>query len=282
MKLFSFFAISAISEQTNDWDDDYLEFDAAEFYSNKLQIARNPAARENASFNKKLNCCETLKVWGDIALFSGRIRKVSPTEYSSSAGDIALSFDSELARWVLHKKDDKDMIRGYSGNDDVQLTCPESSGFMIWDGESFSEPDLQEPWSPYIVPSHFLECVPEKFSAHDLSDALVDKFCGFTDDSRLCGEAKRAVHMTFADWDDSTDSFLKPDTLMRVKYVDNLDQWHALLKTVIIRRTWSSSPDVQDSLNMFIRDLVKRTRAEYSSEPWAAEDARFLWLNAQN
>ena len=212
MKLFSFFAISALAQE-NEWDDDYLEFDAAEFYGNKLNIARNPAAREIANIPV---CCDTLKVWGDVALFSGRIRKVSPTEYSSSAGDIALSFDKELARWVLHKKDDKDMIRGYSSDEAPKVTCPEQSGFMIWDGENFTEPDLQEPWSPYIVPSNFLECVPEEFSAHDLSDALVSKFCGFTDDSRLCGEAKRAVHMTFAEWDDSTDSFLKPDTLMRV------------------------------------------------------------------
>lgn len=279
MKLFSFFAISCLAQA--DWEDDYLEFDAAEFYSNKLQIARNPAAREKIP-KSDLKCCENLKVWGDIALFSGRIRKVSDTSYSSSSGDIALSFDAELARWVLHKKDDKDMIRGYSSEDEVEITCPEKSGFMIWDGENFTEPDLTEPWSPYIVPSHFLECVPEEFTAHDLSDALAEKFCSFVDDSRLCGEAKRAVHMTFAEWDDSTDSFLKPDTLMKVKYVENLDQWHALLKTVIIRRTWSSTPDVQDALNHFIRDLVKRTRSEYSSQSWAAEDERFLWLNAQN
>lgn len=213
MKLFSFFAISCLAQ--NDWEDDYLEFDAAEFYSNNLQIARNPAARENLK-ELDLKCCETLKVWGDIALFSGRIRKISESSYSSSSGDIALSFDFELARWVLHKKDDVDMIRGYSTEDDVQVTCPENSGFMIWDGENFTEPDLTEPWSPYIVPSHFLECVPEEFSAHDLADSLAEKFCSFVDDARLCGEAKRAVHMTFAEWDDSTDSFLKPDTLMKV------------------------------------------------------------------
>merc|ERR1712037_700017 len=72
MKLFSFFAISCLAQ--NEWDEDYLEFDAAEFYSNKLQIARNPAARENLK-KLDLKCCETLKVWGDIALFSGRIRQ---------------------------------------------------------------------------------------------------------------------------------------------------------------------------------------------------------------
>jgi hypothetical protein len=74
----------------------------------------------------------------------------------------------------------------------------------------------------------------------------------------------------------------KSQNKIQVKYVENLDQWHALLKTVIIRRTWSSSPEVQDALNHFIRDLVKRTRSEYSSQSWAAEDERFLWINAQN
>ncbi|CAG5079277.1 Oidioi.mRNA.OKI2018_I69.PAR.g9214.t1.cds [Oikopleura dioica] len=260
MKLFSFFAISALAQE-NEWDDDYLEFDAAEFYGNKLNIARNPAAREIANVPV---CCDTLK-----NILPPLETSLFPSTKNSPAGSFT-------------KKDDKDMIRGYSSDEAPKVSCPEQSGFMIWDGENFTEPDLQEPWSPYIVPSNFLECVPEEFSAHDLSDALVSKFCGFTDDSRLCGEAKRAVHMTFAEWDDSTDSFLKPDTLMRVKYVENLDQWHALLKTVIIRRTWSSAPDVQDALNHFIRDLVNRTRAEYSSQPWAAEDPRFLWLNAQN
>jgi len=33
----------------------------------------------------------------------------------------------------------------------------------VWNGETFEQPDLEEPWAPYITADKMLECRPETF-----------------------------------------------------------------------------------------------------------------------
>ena len=53
----------------------------------------------------------------------------------------------------------------------------------------FSQPDLTEPWTPYVTANQMLECKPTKFNADILKAAVGEKLCQLTGHvGRFCRE----------------------------------------------------------------------------------------------
>ena len=126
------------------------------------------------------NSPELIKVWGDIALFSGRFDQVTGDhahpDYVASTGDLNLYFHPHFNRWVVsnqiaYGKDTE--IRAFG---DGSGACPEQQNWRVWNGQSFEQPDLVEPWSPYVAAERMFECRPDSFQVSILL-CLYKLFC---------------------------------------------------------------------------------------------------------
>lgn len=239
-------------------------------------------------------CCDSQKMWGDIALFSGKFNIDEEHDgfpaYAASAGELKMFFNSELNRWVVSDKiDNAADIRAYGES----TSCPDATdNWMVFDviSEEFETPDLTEPWSPYIKSTKMFECWPESFrvsenNAKDLSDALSNKLCDLvkTSDpvhySRYCRDGDKALQLVFADWADSTNKFLSPSLILSAGHIESLDQWHALVTSVIIKRTWEMNEENITAMKSFVRYTVNSIRSNFEKDLWAAKDSKFYFLN---
>jgi len=162
--------------------------------------------------------------------------------------------------------------------------CPDSEKWMVWDGQSFETPELVEPWSPYIDAPKLFECRPETFEINDLKSALSAELCKWIVSSdpvhstRSCREVEQTVQLVFANWDNATDHFLNSNMLMTVYHIQNLDQWHAAVNTIILKRTWDMEDKDISSLQSYTRQAVNTIRSAYPTESWAIQDDRFFFL----
>jgi len=154
-----------------------FEFDSSEFFGPSKFVSKLP----KADAVEAQNCCKTLKVWGDIALFSGRFDQVTGDhahpDYVASTGDLNLYFHPHFNRWVVsnqiaYGKDTE--IRAFG---DGSGACPDQQNWRVWNGESFEQPDLVEPWSPYVAAERMFECRPDSFQMADLISSLKSKIC---------------------------------------------------------------------------------------------------------
>lgn len=258
------------------------DYDSSIYYSSvssvdKLTESVSPAA-----------CCDSLKMWGDIALFSGKFHIDGEHDgfpaYSPTAGELKMFFNSDLNRWVVAEKIDNTAdIRAYGKS----TSCPEATdNWMVYDiiSEEFETPDLTEPWSPYIKSSKMFECWPESADASALKEALSNKLCELVQTSepvhysRFCRDGDKALQMVFGDWENSTDRFLSPSFILSAGHIESLDQWHALVTSVIIKRTWEMNEEDITTMKSFVRYTVNSLRSNFEKDLWAAEDSKFYFL----
>ena len=70
---------------------------------------------------------------------------------------------SDFGRWVVSDDIRGEEVRAVGGAE----SCPdEIENWKVWDGRTFSAPDLHEPWSPYIEAEKMFECRPETFEVN--------------------------------------------------------------------------------------------------------------------
>lgn len=279
MKFFGFISASLIAAESSPVP---FEFDDSEFYGSPQTV---PVSTVDVTPSE---CCSTLKIWGDVALFSGRFDKSTEEHdmfpiYTSAAGDLKLFFDLKLNRWVVSNiiEDGAD-IRAFGES----TSCPDSEKWMVWDGQSFDTPELVEPWSPYIAAPKLFECRPETFEILDLKSALSSELCNWiassdpVHSSRYCREVEQTIQLVFADWDSATDNFLNSNMLMTANHLENLDQWHAAVNSIILKRTWDMEDKDISSLQSYLRHAVSTVRSAYPTESWAINDSRFFFLQS--
>jgi len=99
-------------------------------------------------------------------MFTGRFDKSEEVHdsfpvYTASQGELKLFFNLSLNRWVVSKSiGDSDDLRAIGGS----TSCPDQEhNWQVWNEDRFEQPDLEEPWAPYIQAPKVLECRPENF-----------------------------------------------------------------------------------------------------------------------
>jgi len=231
-------------------------------------------------------CCSTLKLWGDIALFSGRFDQTTKIHngfpvYKAAAGDMKIFFNKQLNRWsVSDEINDRVLLRAMGG----ASACPDQSDWLVWDGSEFSFPDLTEPWAPYVKSDQMFECRPTDFSVEKLKTQIGDSLCGFlraesgVNSGRFCREGEKIAEMIFADWDLSTNNFLNENLQMVLSKCKSLDQWHSVVNSILIKRTFETRQETVENIRSFIRMVVADIKANYVDSKFAEDDSRFLYL----
>ena len=127
--------------------------------------------------------------------------------------------------------------------------------------------------------------------------------------SRVCREAQKVSTLIFADWEAASDRFMDSNILLTLNKIRTLDQWHASVNSILLKRTWDSDRSVITSLQEFddivfllelldhdlvkllefnfiffhhlkfyVKNLVLEIRQTYPDELWAQTDSRFLFL----
>lgn len=232
-------------------------------------------------------CCSTLKLWGDIGLFAGRFDATTNMHngfpvYKAAGGDMKLFYNDYLNRWTVSDEvNDRVLLRGLGS----PTSCPTDSNWLIWDGNSFSAPDLTEPWAPYVKADKMFECRPTNFSFENLKTQIGDSLCGFlraesgVKSTRFCREGEKIAEMIFADWEHSTtNQYLNENLLMVLQKVTTLDQWHSVVNSILIKRTFETQDDVVDHIKAYIRIIIADIKQNYSKSKFAEDDSRFLYL----
>lgn len=231
-------------------------------------------------------CCQTLKLWGDIGLFAGRFDQTTKIHngfpvYRAAGGDMKIFFNKSLNRWsVSDEVNDRVLLRALGGDD----SCPDSSDWLVWDGVAFSAPDLTEPWAPYVESDKMLECRPTDFSVEKLKSQIGDSLCHFLraesgqNSGRFCREGEKIAEMIFADWDLSTNNFLNENLQMVLSKVKSLDQWHSVVNSILIKRTFETRHETVDNIRSYIRLIVSDIKSNYKESTFAEDDNRFLYL----
>jgi hypothetical protein len=236
------------------------------------------------------HCCKTMKMWGDLDLFSGRfnqIRGANDITYKASAGPLFVMYYEKINRWIVASEevDPSERIRAYG----PATGCPDASReWMVWNGEKFETPDLTEPWTPYIVSEEIFECLPKEFEIKDLEVALNKKFCSFFENShhegskagfRDCREGERLTAMVFSnDISGATDKFIKSDSMLTVDRITTLDQWHAVLNSILTKRFFEAEDEVKVQLRGGIKDLTDNIRDKFGLNEWAKLNPKFYYL----
>jgi len=133
-----------------------------------------------------------------------------------------------------------------------------------------------------------LECRPENFSVDQLKSDIGNKLCSLLQASkssktsnpgRFCREGEKIAQMIFSDWAESTtNSFLNVNLAMVLDKVKSLDQWHSVVNSILIKRTFETDPAVVNQIRAYIRMIVNDVRENYEDSLFAEEDSRFLFL----
>ena len=69
--------------------------------------------------------------------------------------------------------------------------------------------------------------------------------------SRVCREAHKVSTLIFADWEAASDRFMDSNILLTLNKIRTLDQWHASVNSILLKRTWDSDRSVITSLQEF-------------------------------
>jgi len=233
-------------------------------------------------------CCTTIKTWGDIGLFAGRFDVVDSHEhngrpvYRAAAGELKVFFNAILNRWTVSDEvHDRVQLRAIGQGSG----CPDQSDWLVWDGTTYVTPDTTEPWAPYVESEQMLECRMENFSIDTLKRQIGDKLCSLLQSEkgvasgRFCREGEKIAQMIFAEWDESTtNSFLNVNLAMVLDKVKSLDQWHSVVNSILIKRTFETDVDLVNQIRSYIRMIVTDVRENYQNSAFAEEDSRFLFL----
>jgi len=233
------------------------------------------------------SCCDTLKMWGDIGLFAGRFDQSEHQHngrpvYRAAAGELKVFFNAQLNRWTVSDEvHDRVQLRAIGqGN-----ACPDASDWLVWDGTTYVTPDTTEPWAPYVVSEQMFECRIVDFSVDMLKRQIGDKLCTLLQSEkgvasgRFCREGEKIAQMIFAEWDESTtNSFLNVNLAMVLDKVKSLDQWHSVVNSILIKRTFDTEPELVNQIRSYIRMIVSDVRENYQNSAFAEEDSRFLFL----
>lgn len=254
--------------------------DRAQFFGSITKI------ETNVEIPQIEQCCTSLKVWGDVALFSGRFNLMEKTfnnfpTYEATAGELKLFFNSKINKWTVSDTiDNESEIRAVGGSQ----SCPAGDKWEIYNGTEFEVLDLTEPWVPYVASNELFQCRPEEFSFQDLQVGLYDVICnmirssGGVQSSKYCREADQVISLTLADWEKSSDRLINADTLLTTSHIVNLDQWHSVLTTIIFKRSWDMDKDVTNSLKQYVAEFVGNLKSTFAEENWTKEDQRFKFL----
>jgi len=269
--------LSAAFDIQDDYTDDFLKSDFYGPIENSILAAPTPSIE---------SCCQTLKLWGDIGLFAGRFDQSTKIHngfpvYKAVGGDMKIFFNQALNRWsVSDEVNDRVLLRALGD----ATSCPDESNWLVWDGTSFSSPDLTEPWAPYVESEQMLECRPTDFSVDHLKTEIGDSLCTFLraesgqNSGRFCREGQKIAEMIFADWDLSTNNFLNENLQMVLSKVKSLDQWHSVVNSILIKRTFETRHETVDNIRSYIRLIVNDIKSNYADSQFAEDDNRFLYL----
>jgi len=242
----------------------------------------------NVAVSPTQNCCTTIKTWGDIGLFAGRFDQVNSQEhngrpvYRAAAGELKIFFNAILNRWTVSDEvHDRVQLRAIGQSSG----CPDQSDWLVWDGTTYVAPDTTEPWAPYVESEQMLECRMKNFSIDTLKRQIGDKLCSLLQSEkgvasgRFCREGEKIAQMIFAEWDESTtNSFLNVNLAMVLDKVKSLDQWHSVVNSILIKRTFETDVELVNQIRSYIRMIVTDVRENYQNSAFAEEDSRFLFL----
>ena len=163
--------------------------------------------------------------------------------------------------------------------------CPDQSDWLVWDGTGYTKPDTTEPWAPYVESEQMLECRITDFSVDTLKRQIGDKLCSLLQSEkgiasgRFCREGEKIAQMIFAEWDSSvTNSFLNVNLAMVLDKVTSLDQWHSVVNSILVKRTFDTDVKLVNQIRAYIRMIVSDVRENYQNSAFAEEDSRFLFL----
>jgi hypothetical protein len=84
--------------------------------------------------------------------------------------------------------------------------------------------------------------------------------------------------MIFADWELSTNNFLNENLQMVLSKVKSLDQWHSVVNSILIKRTFETRHETVDNIRSYIRLIVNDIKSNYKDSQFAEDDNRFLYL----
>jgi len=276
MKLSCFFIASACA-QGDLFADDMLKSDFYGPISDEFQVkVQKP---------NDVECCSTLKLWGDIGLFAGRFDLAATTHngkpvFKAAGGDMKIFYNDYLNRWTVSDEvNDRVLLRGLGS----ATECPTESDWLIWNGQSFEAPDLTEPWAPYVKSDKMLECRPTDFSVEKLKQQIGDSLCRFIQSegskmTRFCREGEKIAEMIFADWESTTNQFLNENLSMILEKISTLDQWHSVVNSILMKRTFETRDDVVEQIKAYIRIIIADIKANFNESKFAEDDSRFLYL----
>ena len=122
------------------------------------------------------------------------------------------------------------------------------------------------------------------FQASDLAAALKSKMCDWMTSSdkvhstRYCREAEKLVDVIFGQWESATNNWVNDNFLLSTRHIESLDQWHAVLNSILFKRSWEMESHVINSIQNFLKDSVKSIRQNYKNADFAQKDSRFKYL----
>jgi len=271
---------SAFAASADPFTDDVLKSD---FYG-----PIEHGMKSHAAVPAKSDCCAKIKTWGDIGLFAGRFDLTENEHngfpiYKAAAGELKLFYNQFLNRWTVSDEvNDKVLLRAIG----QPTSCPDASDWLVWDGSFFASPDLTEPWAPYVKSEQMLECKPTDFTTASLKRQIGDKLCSFlraesgVNSGRFCREGEKIAQMIFADWESTSNNFLNENLSMVLAKVHTLDQWHSVVNSILVKRTFETQQDVVDQIRGYIKMIINDIRGNYKGAGFAEEDSRFLYLKA--
>ena len=96
--------------------------------------------------------------------------------------------------------------------------------------------------------------------------------------TRYCREAEKLVDVIFGQWESATNNWVNDNFLLSTRHIESLDQWHAVLNSILFKRSWEMESHVINSIQNFLKDSVKSIRQNYKTADFAQKDSRFKYL----
>ena len=96
--------------------------------------------------------------------------------------------------------------------------------------------------------------------------------------TRYCREAEKLVDVIFGQWESATNNWVNDNFLLATRHIESLDQWHAVLNSILFKRSWEMESHVINSIQNFLKDSVKSIRQNYKNADFAQKDSRFKYL----
>ena len=84
--------------------------------------------------------------------------------------------------------------------------------------------------------------------------------------------------MIFADLESTTNQFLNENLSMILEKISTLNQWHSVVNSILIKRTFVTQDDVVEQIKAYIRIIIADIKANFNESKFAEDDSRFLYL----